>query len=100
MVGGDNARRSLNAWAPTAGCRSSAFWSAWNSAFRSSRPAKPDCRAGHIDRPPPRFERMNEAIETLAIKPVIDKVHGFDEVPRAFEHLETGPFGKIVIAGS
>lgn len=46
------------------------------------------------------FERMNEAIETLAIKPVIDKVHGFDEVPRAFEHLETGPFGKIVIAGS
>ncbi|TGV77341.1 NAD(P)-dependent alcohol dehydrogenase, partial [Mesorhizobium sp. M00.F.Ca.ET.158.01.1.1] len=44
------------------------------------------------------FERMNEAIEALAIKPVIDKVFGFDEVPRAFEHLEKGPFGKIVIA--
>jgi NADPH:quinone reductase-like Zn-dependent oxidoreductase len=28
MVGGDNARRSLNAWAPTAGCRSSAIWAA------------------------------------------------------------------------
>ncbi|WP_265336222.1 hypothetical protein [Mesorhizobium sp. B2-1-8] len=25
-------------------------------------------------------------------------VFGFDEVPRAFEHLEKGPFGKIVIA--
>ncbi|PAQ11376.1 zinc-binding dehydrogenase [Mesorhizobium temperatum] len=46
------------------------------------------------------FERMNEAIETLAIKPVIDKVYGFDAVPQAFEHLERGPFGKVVIAGS
>ncbi|MBZ9757415.1 zinc-binding dehydrogenase [Mesorhizobium sp. ESP6-5] len=44
------------------------------------------------------FERMNLAIEALAIKPVVDRLFGFDEVPRAFEHLEKGPFGKIVIA--
>ena len=42
------------------------------------------------------FERMNQAIEAL----VIDKVYGFDQVPQAFEHLEKGPFGKVVIATS
>lgn len=41
---------------------------------------------------------MNLAIEALAIKPVIDKVFGFDEVPQAFQHLQKGPFGKIVIS--
>jgi NADPH:quinone reductase-like Zn-dependent oxidoreductase len=44
------------------------------------------------------FERMNAAIEAAGIKPVIDRVYGFDEVPQAFEHLSRGPFGKIVIA--
>ncbi|RVC57925.1 NAD(P)-dependent alcohol dehydrogenase, partial [Mesorhizobium sp. M2A.F.Ca.ET.046.02.1.1] len=46
------------------------------------------------------FERMNQAIEALGIRPVIDKVYGFDEVPQALQHLEKGPFGKIVIATS
>ncbi|MBZ9725699.1 zinc-binding dehydrogenase [Mesorhizobium sp. CO1-1-7] len=56
--------------------------------------------AGGSDSIPERraFERMNQAIEALAIKPVVDRVFGFDEVLRAFEHLEKGPFGKIVIA--
>jgi NADPH:quinone reductase-like Zn-dependent oxidoreductase len=46
------------------------------------------------------FERMNEAIDALGIKPVVDTVYPFAEVKRAFEHLEKGPFGKIVIAES
>ncbi|TGS07451.1 NAD(P)-dependent alcohol dehydrogenase, partial [Mesorhizobium sp. M2E.F.Ca.ET.209.01.1.1] len=44
------------------------------------------------------LEAMLAAVATHRLKPVIDKVFGFDEVPRAFEHLEKGPFGKIVIA--
>jgi NADPH:quinone reductase-like Zn-dependent oxidoreductase len=40
---------------------------------------------------------MNQAIEALGIKPIIDKVYGFDEVPQALGHLESGPFGKVVV---
>ena len=43
------------------------------------------------------FERMNCALESLQIKPVIDTVYDFLQLPRAFEHLERGGFGKIVI---
>jgi NADPH:quinone reductase-like Zn-dependent oxidoreductase len=31
------------------------------------------------------------------VKPVIDRVYGFDEVPAAFDHLERGPLGKVVV---
>jgi len=44
------------------------------------------------------FERMNAAIDTAGIKPVIDRVYAFSEAPQAFEHLARGPFGKVVIA--
>jgi hypothetical protein len=30
----------------------------------------------------------------------VETVYPFTEVPRAFEHLAKGPFGKIVIAGA
>ena len=44
------------------------------------------------------FERMNDFIEKNAIKPVIDKVFSFDEVPDAFQHLkEAGHFGKFCV---
>lgn len=43
------------------------------------------------------FEDMNRAIDAHGIKPVIDKVYSFADVPTAFAHLERGPFGKIVI---
>ncbi|MCA0010534.1 zinc-binding dehydrogenase [Mesorhizobium sp. B292B1B] len=46
------------------------------------------------------FERMNRAIEALGIRPVVDKVFGFEEVAQAFQHLEKGPFGKVVIVTS
>ena len=40
------------------------------------------------------------SLNALAVsgRPVIDKVFGFDEVPQALQHLEKGPFGKIVIS--
>lgn len=43
------------------------------------------------------FEEMNFAIDAFGIKPVIDRVFSFSEVPDAFTRLEEGPFGKLVI---
>ena len=44
------------------------------------------------------FEAMNRVIAVNAIKPVIDKVFGFDDVQAAYKHMAAGAhFGKIVI---
>jgi NADPH:quinone reductase-like Zn-dependent oxidoreductase len=44
------------------------------------------------------FEALNRAIAASRIKPVIDKVFGFDEVKAAYNHMAAGAhFGKIVI---
>jgi NADPH:quinone reductase-like Zn-dependent oxidoreductase len=44
------------------------------------------------------FMAMNRAIEVSAIKPVIDKVFGFDDAQAAYHHMASGAhFGKIVI---
>ncbi len=44
------------------------------------------------------FEAMNRAIATNKIKPVIDKVFGFDEAQTAYQYMASGAhFGKIVI---
>jgi NADPH:quinone reductase-like Zn-dependent oxidoreductase len=44
------------------------------------------------------FEAMNAAITANRIKPVIDRVFGFDEAPAAYKHMASGAhFGKIVI---
>ncbi len=44
------------------------------------------------------FEQMNAAISATKLKPVIDRVFGFDEVKAAFHHMAAGAhFGKIVI---
>jgi len=44
------------------------------------------------------FEALNRAVSVNAIRPVIDKVFGFDEVKAAYNHMAAGAhFGKIVI---
>jgi NADPH:quinone reductase-like Zn-dependent oxidoreductase len=43
------------------------------------------------------FEDLNRALESLRLRPVIERVYPFDEAPAAFEHLTRGAFGKIVI---
>lgn len=44
------------------------------------------------------FEGMNRAISLHRMKPVINKVFPFDEVPAALQHMESGAhFGKICI---
>jgi NADPH:quinone reductase-like Zn-dependent oxidoreductase len=44
------------------------------------------------------FEDTNRFIEEHAIRPVIDRVYRFEDLPAAFRLMEPGgPFGKIVI---
>jgi len=44
------------------------------------------------------FEALNRAIAASKIKPVIDKVFGFDDVKAAYNHMAAGAhFGKIVV---
>lgn len=43
------------------------------------------------------FEAMNCATDEHGIKPMIDKVYAFEDVRAAFDHLERGPFGKVVV---
>jgi len=101
MVGGDNARLSLNALAADGRLSIIGLLGAMEISFpilpfMRNRITVQGLSIGHRR----AFERMNQAIEALGIKPVIDKVYGFDEVPRALQHLEKGAFGKIVITTS
>jgi NADPH:quinone reductase-like Zn-dependent oxidoreductase len=44
------------------------------------------------------FEQMNESIAKAALHPVIDCVFSIDQVPQAFQHMQSGSHcGKIVI---
>lgn len=44
------------------------------------------------------FEAMNRAIELSQLRPVLDKVFRFEELPHALKYMETGAhFGKIVV---
>jgi NADPH:quinone reductase-like Zn-dependent oxidoreductase len=43
------------------------------------------------------FEKMNRALESSRIKPVIDREYPFPDAVKAFRRLDEGPFGKIVI---
>lgn len=46
-----------------------------------------------------QFLALNRAISVAGLKPVIDRVFGFDEVPAAFRYYEsTQPLGKVVIS--
>ncbi len=45
------------------------------------------------------FDRMNAAITRWTLRPVIDRVFGFDEAPRAYEHVAAQTHvGKVVVA--
>ncbi|MCZ4072073.1 zinc-dependent alcohol dehydrogenase family protein [Agrobacterium sp. LMR679] len=46
------------------------------------------------------FEDLVLAIDEHGIKPVIDEVYTFENARAAFDHLERGPFGKIVVTVS
>ena len=43
------------------------------------------------------LEDLVRAVDVLNLKPVIDRRYGLEDVPVALDHLDRGPFGKIVI---
>jgi NADPH:quinone reductase-like Zn-dependent oxidoreductase len=43
------------------------------------------------------LEDLVRAVDRIGLKPVIDHRYGFDELGAALDHLDRGPFGKIVV---
>lgn len=43
------------------------------------------------------LEDLVRAVDRLQLKPVIDQVYAATELPAALDHLQRGPFGKIVL---
>lgn len=43
------------------------------------------------------LEDLVRAVDTLELKPVVDTVYAFDQLPAALAHLERGAFGKVVV---
>ncbi|HEY0210582.1 NAD(P)-dependent alcohol dehydrogenase [Acerihabitans sp.] len=43
------------------------------------------------------LEDLVRAVDTIGLKPVIDRQYRFDQLPEALDHLDRGPFGKIVL---
>lgn len=45
------------------------------------------------------FEAMNRAIAAAGLRPVVDKIFGFEDAPAAYRHLQSAAhFGKVVIS--
>ncbi|TPP05072.1 zinc-dependent alcohol dehydrogenase family protein [Rhizobium glycinendophyticum] len=44
--------------------------------------------------------RLVRAVDQAKIKPVVDSTYAFADLHAAFDHLDKGPFGKVVIAVS
>lgn len=43
------------------------------------------------------LEDFARAVDSIGLKPVIDRRYRFEDADKAFAHLDRGPFGKIVI---
>jgi NADPH:quinone reductase-like Zn-dependent oxidoreductase len=43
------------------------------------------------------LEDMTRAVDRLALKPVVDACYSLGDLPQALDHLDRGPFGKIVV---
>ena len=43
------------------------------------------------------LEDLVRAVDAVNLQPVIDQVYRLDQLPQALDHLDRGPFGKIVL---
>lgn len=98
MVGGDNLHCSLQALTnggriAVIGLLESDQMSLPIMALLGSRASISGISVG----PRRALEDLVRMIDRHAIKPVIDQVYSFAEVPQAFAHLQRGAFGKVVI---
>jgi NADPH:quinone reductase-like Zn-dependent oxidoreductase len=98
MAGGENVRRSLQAVA--LGGRISMVGLLGDAAFSGPTGLmlyKRATLAGIGVGPRRALEDMVRAVDVLKLKPIIDKVYSFTDLALAFDHLELGAFGKVVI---
>ncbi|NVN37494.1 zinc-dependent alcohol dehydrogenase family protein [Komagataeibacter swingsii] len=98
LIGGDNISQSLAALASGGRIAQIGFLNGTEIRFSAvpmmlKRAIIQGITVGHRR----AFEDMVRAIDARGIKPVIDEIYSFDAAPEAFNHLERGPFGKIVI---
>lgn len=98
LAGGDNLGRSVKALAP--GGRISLIGVL--EGFGVSFPTVPLMQRHGIIRGVfvghrRGLEELVRAVDTLALKPVVDTVYPLAEFPKALEHLDRGPFGKLVV---
>jgi NADPH:quinone reductase-like Zn-dependent oxidoreductase len=98
VVGGDNLARSVKALAPGGRISLIGVLEGFDAGF----PVVPlfqtqgiiqGISVGHRR----GLERLARAVDRLALKPVIDATYPLEELPAALEHLDRGPFGKLVI---
>lgn len=98
MAGGENLRRSIAAIAPggrisVIGLLESEELATPIMPLLASRASIVAVAVG----PRRVLEDVVLLIDDHHIKPVIDAVYNFSEVPQAFEHLRRGAFGKVVV---
>lgn len=99
MAGGDNLARSLEAVA--LGGRVSLIGLLDDAQMRApivpllyKRATLAAIAVGHRR----ALEDLVRAVDNLSLKPQIDGLYDFSDVPKAFEHLRRGPFGKVVVS--
>jgi NADPH:quinone reductase-like Zn-dependent oxidoreductase len=98
VVGGENVKRSVQALARNGQIALIGLMDGWTltadiAPLLFSRGAIRGVLVGSRR----NFEDLNRALERVRLRPVIDRVYPFGDVPAAFEHLSRGAFGKIVI---
>ena len=98
LVGGDNFVRSVAAVAP--GGRVSVIGLLDGAELRAptvpvllKAPVIQGIVTGHRR----ALEDLVRAVDSLGLKPVIDRRYPFTDLPAALDHLAAGPFGKVVI---
>lgn len=98
VAGGDNLNRSI--WATRVGGQVTVTGFLTGQAAQLQifpvlvrRTRLQGISVGHVR----AFERMNAFLERHPVEPVIDGVYGFEDAKQAFEHLDRGPFGKVVV---
>ena len=98
MAGGENLNRSLEALAPNGRVSVIGVLEAFDYQFGAVPLFRNQATVQGIFIGPRRsLENFVRAVDHLRLKPVIDAVYDFEDLPRALEHLDRGPFGKIVI---
>jgi NADPH:quinone reductase-like Zn-dependent oxidoreductase len=98
MVGGENLNRSLEGLAPNGRVSVIGVLEAFDYKFAAIPLFRNQATVQGIFVGPRRsLENFVRAVDHLDLKPVIDTVYDLADLPRALDHLDRGPFGKIVL---